>query len=385
MLVVGAGPAGSVAALVLARAGVRVGLVDRAAFPRDKLCGDTINPGTLSMLDRLGVGDAVRARARPIAGMDITGPGGTVVSAGYPEGVRGAALLRRHLDMLLVEAATRAGASFESGVVARRPRWDAAGRVAGVVGIARGKSYDVRARLVIAADGRASKIAAAAGLCRFARAPKRWAYGAYYTDVARMTSHGEMHIRHRGYVGVAPLPDGLVNVCLVQEMFPRSHRDQWTPRDAIAEALSENPMLRERFARARSVAEATVLGPLAVDSTGAGCPGMLLAGDAAGFVDPMTGDGLRFAVRGGELAARVALEELMSGSPAHEALRVARAREFTSKWRLNRTLRTLVQSPTSVSVAEQVARRWDAPVRALVRLAGDVHLVGADPHSATAG
>ena len=60
VLVVGAGPAGSIAALVLARAGVRVRLIDRAAFPRDKLCGDTLNPGALSMLDRLGIGATLR-------------------------------------------------------------------------------------------------------------------------------------------------------------------------------------------------------------------------------------------------------------------------------------------------------------------------------------
>ena len=61
----------------------------------------------------------------------------------------------------------------------------------------------------------------------------------------------------------------------------------------------------------------TVLGPLAVNARAAGCPGLLLAGDAAGFVDPMTGDGLRFALRGGELAAQAALDELASGQPAY--------------------------------------------------------------------
>ncbi|HXH23943.1 MAG TPA: FAD-dependent monooxygenase, partial [Vicinamibacterales bacterium] len=84
VLVVGAGPAGSIAALLLARAGVRVRLLDREAFPRDKLCGDTVNPGALAVLDRLGVGARVRAHALPISGMTLTGPGGIAVTGEYP-------------------------------------------------------------------------------------------------------------------------------------------------------------------------------------------------------------------------------------------------------------------------------------------------------------
>jgi flavin-dependent dehydrogenase len=117
------------------------------------------------------------------------------------------------------------------------------------------------------------------------------------------------------------------------------------------------------------------LGPLAVDGVVAGYPGLLLAGDAAGFIDPMTGDGLRFALRGGELAAEAALRELATGIPACGTLWKARAREFGWKWRMNRGLRSLVNSPRGVRAAAALARRWRAPVRLLVGVAGDVNLV----------
>jgi flavin-dependent dehydrogenase len=384
-----------VAALVLARAGVRVRLIDRAAFPRDKLCGDTVNPGSLSVLDRLGVAAAIRTAALPIAGMTVTGPNGASITAAYPAGISGASITRRALDQHLVEAAIAAGVTFEDRVAVHAPVMTDGGRVAGVVVRSAGRDHRIDARLVIAADGRGSRLGGALGLTGFAPQPRRWAFGAYYTGVAGLTNHGEMHVRADGYIGIAPLPGGIANVCVVRDerrgaslvrraraeltasapQDPGISQDPVISQDRVIDlAIAADPVLRERFAGARCVTGVSVLGPLAVEATAAGCPGLLLAGDAAGFVDPMTGDGLRFALRGGMLAGEYALREAGSSMPQYRALAAVRRREFSGKWRINRALRTLVASPRGVMLAAAIAGRWGAPVRSLVTIAGDVPL-----------
>jgi flavin-dependent dehydrogenase len=124
-----------------------------------------------------------------------------------------------------------------------------------------------------------------------------------------------------------------------------------------------------------------VLGPLAVDvDHGAAIDGLLVAGDAAGFIDPMTGDGLRFAVRGGELAAAAALRALAHGwRGVHAQLAGERRAEFSGKWRFNRALRALVASPRAVDVAALGARIAPAVMERVIAHAGDCYLSGNEP------
>ena len=144
------------------------------------------------------------------------------------------------------------------------------------------------------------------------------------------------------------------------------------PRAVLTMELGRDPLLRERFAGARLVERPVVLGPLAVDVRVAAVDGLLLAGDAAGFIDPVTGDGLRFAVRGGELAATAALEALEHGWPGvHARLADRRRREFGAKFRFNRALRALVGSPRGLEAARFGARFAPGVFRRMISKAGD--------------
>jgi flavin-dependent dehydrogenase len=371
VLVAGGGPAGSIAALLLARAGVRVTVFDRARFPRDKLCGDSVNPGALDVLSRLGL-DAVTGGGVEIKGMLVSGERGIRVRGEYPRKRCGISLARRILDARLIEAAAAAGARIEEGVVVRGPLWSADGRTAeGLeLRLPTGRVVRQAAAVTIAADGLRSRLARASALARTPAAPRRWAVGGIFQGVDGVGEFGEMHVRSRCYIGIAPLAGGSTNACVVTD-------DRMSLRNThfLKESLHGDPAIGPRFERAVLVRGPSVLGPLAVDVKAAGVPGLLLAGDAAGFIDPMTGDGVRFAFRGGELAALEAMRVLESGwQDAHQRLACARRAEFGAKWRFNRMLRSVAASPRAVVAASHLSRLSPALLQYAVRYAGDTRV-----------
>jgi flavin-dependent dehydrogenase len=384
VLIAGAGPAGAIAALMLARAGVRVLIVDRARFPRDKICGDTMNPGALGILARHGLRQPIDRRGFPIHGMLLTGPTGARVRGLYGSGIIGRSLIRRDLDQLLIEAAVAAGAQFQDGVRVHGPIIEQRSgskepTVHGAMLVARdGRTLRIPAQTTIAADGRRSTLAFALKLARQPAHPRRWAVGGYFQDVEGLDIVGEMHIRHGHYIGVAPLPGGVVNACYVSA----SREGMAQPASQLLRALWRDPILRERFVRARITGPVTVLGPMAVDAPRAGVRGLLLAGDAAGFIDPITGDGVRFALRGGELAADTAFASLEHPDrPWHETLTRRRAHAFGGKHRFNRLIRAVVASDHAIRAGTAGATLAPSLLRRIISYAGDVTADGVLPES----
>jgi flavin-dependent dehydrogenase len=372
VIVVGGGPAGAMAAALLARGGARVRVFERECFPRPKLCGDTLNPGAMRILGEHFALDALLAASVPLSGMLLTGPG-VSVRGDYGSGLAGRSIPRREFDQWLLAESRAAGVDVEHGATVRESVLNARGVVSGVIVGGGARAMRHQARLVIAADGRASAMARRLGLARHPRRPRRWAIGGYFEGVTGLTPRGEMHVRRGHYIGVAPVPGGLANACLVRPHYPGE--PPWPdPAAALVRVVTGDPLLGVRFRHARLVARPQVLGPMAVDAAHAGAPGLLLAGDAAGFIDPMTGDGLRLALASGVLAAQVAGEVLggtLAASDAPRRLTQLRGRLFGAKWRFNRSLRALVASPRAVTAAAAAAHVAPSAFAAMIRYAGD--------------
>jgi geranylgeranyl reductase family protein len=373
VIIAGAGPAGSIAALTLARAGARVLIVDRETFPRDKLCGDTLNPGAVRWLAARDLRGGPLDAAPRLRGMTVSGPTAEVV-AHYRDGEAGIAVPRTVLDHWLLTKAVDAGARFESGLIVRRPLVaERQGRtiVRGLVVSRRGGaagSLRLPATVAIAADGRRSVVARSLGLIRHPARPRRWAFGVYAHGVTGVADVGEMHLRSSHYLGIAPLGADRVNVCLVRTPVHGAR-----PLDLIRAAIGDDRRLRVRFERARFEPDVRVLGPLAVDVAAAGAEGVLLAGDAGGFIDPMTGDGLHLAMQSAELAAREAARVLEHGDfvEAIQRLGTARREALRPKLLFNRMLRRLTASPAALRAGDVGAHIVPGVIRWAIRYAGD--------------
>ena len=353
-VVVGAGPAGSATALLLAKAGVNVLLLDRAHFPREKPCSEYLSPESTRVLERLGpdVLAAVEAAAPAhLRGMRVVAPSGVGVTGRFE--TFSYALPRTRFDMILRAAAEAHGAQVREGVKVEEVLYDG-GAVAGVVArnLATGGREAVRARVVIGADGLRSIVARRLGKV-IRTAPYRIAFTAHVADVRDVRDLGEMHVGRPGYVGFGPIGDGVTTVALVVPV-----------RDArrgarFFEELDRFPGIRGRFDARRIVRRVIATGPFARWSRRpvAQGGGALLVGDAADFFDPFTGQGIYSALRGGELASAAVLDHLTTGASLARYAS-ARRREFRGKWLLERMIGVAVGWPSLIEhVVGRLTRR----------------------------
>ncbi|HLW61046.1 MAG TPA: NAD(P)/FAD-dependent oxidoreductase [bacterium] len=335
VVVVGAGPGGSATAHYLAKLGLDVLFVDRSGFPRDKTCGDGLTPRAMGVLHDMDLlPDLLRAGKR-ITGVEIVSPDGSSTGATIPPlpGVPGPMLVvpRVILDDAIRERARRSGARFEGGVLVTGVERTAHGVI--VLGEQGTRRVRFSARCAVIATGASAPLLMRLGILR-RPPPMMLAARAYFEGVTGLADR--VHIRFDGvplpgYGWVFPVSPTTVN--LGAGFFPSSRRFSRLPPNPRAAF--------DRFVRSRLMA--SLLGgarqagptrgyPLRVDFPRSPVfgDGVLLVGEAAGLVNPLTGEGIDYALESAQIAAEQIGRMLGAGgvSPGglEEYERILRAR-----------------------------------------------------------
>ena len=300
-IIIGAGPAGSGLAAVLAALGWDVLLVEKDHLPHHKVCGEFLSPEAQASLQALGLYRVVEGlgpvRIREASLVSRWGLAAQMALPGPAWGIS-----RFRLDAALAEATAQAGAELRTGTAATGI--EQAGQVYRVTLKAGQEKAEVAARAVIAACGRHSRSGlpprAAANLNKTGVGVK-----CHYRGVV-MPVRVELYLFPGGYAGVAPVEDGQVNVCLLasREAFNRGGKHV---RPMLEAAARWNPALGQRLARGEALPGTEIaVAPVDVYRAAAPWDGVACVGDSAAMIPPLSGDGMAMALRSAELCAPLA-------------------------------------------------------------------------------
>jgi geranylgeranyl reductase family protein len=323
LIVVGAGPAGSACAITAARQGARILLLEKDRFPRHKVCGEFVSSESLELLH--GIVEDGRFQACPrIASSRIFVDGKTLT---LPVSPTAQSIPRFDLDAALFQAAQRAGATVREEAAVSEVRRNRHFEV-----ITSGET--ITARTIINSSGRWSR------LTQFDVAGKdKWlGLKAHFKEAAAPQSV-DLYFFPGGYCGVTPVSTNSVNACaMVRADAART----------LEEVFAKEPRLWQRSRAWQPLFSAVSTSPLYFREPETEADGVLLAGDAAGFIDPFAGDGISLALQSGTLAAETLapfLRGACSREQACEQYRVAYRRRFAHAFRNAARLRSAFAAP----------------------------------------
>jgi geranylgeranyl reductase family protein len=341
VVIIGAGPAGSATAITLAKKGYEVALLDKRLFPRDKLCGDFVNPINWPTFENLGVTERLLAQPHAdVNGFRITTVSGAEAETSFEfaphEQTTGLGLRRALLDQVLVDRAAALGVEIQLG---RRVQ----GLTRTLQGwrILIGTEEILQAKLLVGADGRNSWVARQLGMN--GRTATQGRSVGFQTRLRCPGTAGEkieIHLFPGGYAGLVGLGDGTATLGLA---IDKSKLSNEPPGDFLFnDCLPQNPHLRAILRRSERIAELRSAYPVYFPARRCYAHAAVLVGDAARVSEPITGEGVHFAVESGLLAAETLDEALRSRNVSADCLRgyeQACAHAFRGRFILNSFLR----------------------------------------------
>ena len=369
--VVGGGPSGASAAITLAKLGYAVLLVDRAVFPRDKLCGDFINPVNWPVLQELNVSQEVLRREHAeVREFRLTSAGGAEAVALLPlSGTQqfGLGLRRYYLDHVLIERAKGEGASVVEGARIKQLCKNADGWV---LEFERGgEVVSQRSKIVVGADGRNSWVARRLGVAGVERSRRESVgFAIQLKKMGGIEGRIEIHQIPGGYAGLLRVDPQTVNLCFT---IQRSRLKQSVSFETLRNLqLNENPFLRDELADAEACCELRSISPVYFSPRKCFGDGFLLVGDAARVTEPVTGEGIYLALRSGQLAGEAidcALRRKDTSANRLSRYQWACREEFRKRFRLNYLARVLAHRPSLLSTLIRFSAKRASLLTSLVQ------------------